>query len=198
MRKKPHRYCKMPTSIWIGSGGLILTLWASVVWLLYPFKMHGTGIGNNIEGVLIFSNSAREHREGNIRYRRAVPVGGPHHRIWLNCGIYDRPVSEENVVHSLEHGAIWIAYQPNLPTDQVKILREWVRQQNDRLGKPFVILAPKPGLDKPIAVTAWQVQLKLNDASDERLGQFLRQYWKGLFTPEPENNCSGGTGQPLD
>ncbi|HET9972943.1 MAG TPA: DUF3105 domain-containing protein [Streptosporangiaceae bacterium] len=37
----------------------------------------------------------------------------------MNCGIYDQPVPNERAVHNMEHGAIWITYQPSLPQAQV-------------------------------------------------------------------------------
>ncbi|MCQ3973459.1 MAG: hypothetical protein DPW09_08450 [Anaerolineae bacterium] len=197
--KQQRRQRKLPAWIWVAGGSIVLTFWVVVVWLLYQGgQVHGKGMENNIEGVVIFSNPGRAHSEEAIAYNQDVPVGGEHGAIWLNCGIYDRPVSKENVVHSLEHGAVWLAYRPDLPSDQVEVLRHLTRQQNRRLGNPYVILAPKIGLDAPIVATAWQVQLKLESATDERLVQFLRQYWKGLFTPEPEKDCTDGTGQPID
>ena len=64
-------------------------------------------------------------------------------------------------------------------------------------GEPLVILAPESELDAPIVATAWRMQLNLEDASDERLVQFLRRYQRGPFTPEPGASCTGGVGEPL-
>ena len=38
----------------------------------------------------------------------------------MNCGIYDKPVPSERAVHNLEHGAIWITYQPSLPQSEMR------------------------------------------------------------------------------
>ena len=53
-------------------------------------------------------------------------------------------------------------------------------------------------MEAPIVVTAWQVQLPLDDAADVRLPQFLNRYQNGPFTPEPDAPCSGGMGEPLE
>jgi hypothetical protein len=174
-------------------------LWWVLVVSFYPgSQYHGTNVNRYMDGLTLFSNPGQAPRQDDITYGREVPVGGAHHAIWLNCGIYDEPVQAENIVHSLEHGAIWLAYQPDLPSGQVEFLRDFVRQAHQRFGKPFLILVPKPGLDVLVIVTAWQMQLELDNASDKRLVQFLRWYHKGLFTPEPEADCTGGVGQPLD
>jgi hypothetical protein len=194
---KRQEYPKITAWVWFVGGMLLLALWGGVVWLLIPASQaHGTV--NSLAGAVIFSNTGQEHREDDVTYKRDVPVAGPHNAAWLNCGIYDKPVPEKNVVHSLEHGSIWLAYRPDLPTDQVELLRDLVRQEQRRSGKPLLILAPRPDLDVPLVVTAWQVQLKLDDTSDERLMQFLRRYRVNPFAPEPGAGCTGGVGQPID
>lgn len=153
---------------------------------------------DDIEGVEFFPDSGIEHQEGDIHYDENVPSGGTHSAAWQNCGIYDEPVPEEPVVHSLEHGAVWIAYQPDLPAEQVEILRDLVRQAQQEQGERLVLLAPQPGLETPIVATAWRVQLELDDASDERLSQFVSRYQNGSLAPEPEAPCTGSIGEPIE
>lgn len=151
-----------------------------------------------IEGVVFFPEQSQDHHEGEIEYDQEAPPGGAHSDEWQNCGIYDEPLSKEPVVHSLEHGAVWIAYQTDLPGDQVKTLRTLTRQALQSGLEPLVLLSPEPDLEAPIVATAWQVQLSLDDANDERLVQFLDRYQNGPFTPEPGAPCSGGVGEPLE
>ncbi len=55
------------------------------------------------------------HSPDPIVYPQIPPVGGIHNPTWQTCTFYDRPVSSEAAVHSLEHGAIWVTYRPDLP-----------------------------------------------------------------------------------
>ncbi|MCP5096317.1 MAG: DUF3105 domain-containing protein, partial [Chloroflexi bacterium] len=52
-----------------------------------------------------------------------------------------------NAVHSMEHGAVWITYQPDLPADEIIELQDLVR------GQPFLLLSPYPDLRGPVVVT---------------------------------------------
>jgi hypothetical protein len=124
------------------------------------------------------------------------PAGGAHNPEWLNCGIFEEPVRPENVIHSMEHGAVWIAYQPELPQGQVDVLRQLVRQEQSRRGEPLIVLAPLPELETPIVATAWRAQLKLENAADERLQAFVDRFQRGPFTPEPGANCAFGGVMP--
>lgn len=132
------------------------------------------------------------HVNGVVNYAQSPPVGGEHAPSWQNCGIYEEPVRNELAVHSLEHGAVWVAYRPDLPADQVEQLRSLVR------GRGHTLLSPYPDLDRPVAASAWGVQLKVDSAADPRLGQFIAKYRQGPQTPEPGASCIGGVGTPSD
>jgi hypothetical protein len=141
----------------------------------------------DIEGVEFFAVPGGQHVQTAVDYPQTPPVGGPHHPVWQDCGVYDEPVINEHAVHSLEHGAVWITYQPDLPAEQVARLADITRQSSHRL------LSPYPGIDSPVIATAWGYQLRLEGADDPRLMQFVLKYEQGPTTPEPGALCSGGT-----
>lgn len=143
-----------------------------------------------IAGVREFLGVTREHTTTPVNYPEVPPTGGPHFANWQNCGIYAKPLTTEYVVHSLEHGAVWVTYQPELDGTQLASLRQLLR------GRPYTILSPFIGQDAPVIASAWGVQLKLDNASDPRLAQFISRYAQGPQTPELGAACTGGIGQP--
>ena len=64
--------------------------------------------------------------------------------MWQNCGVYDQPVEDSQAVHSMEHGAVWITYQPDLPAEQVDQLRDLVG------GSGYVLLSPYVDLPRRV------------------------------------------------
>ena len=119
------------------------------------------------------------------------PLGGAHDSTPQNCGFYDQPVRAENAVHSLEHGAVWLAFRADLDDADVARIKELARTT------PNVLASPYEDLAAPVVATAWGVQLELEDTSDERLDAFLARYVQGEQTPEPGAPCSGGVGSPI-
>jgi Protein of unknown function (DUF3105) len=162
-----------------------------VVWLIASSVISANARNASIPGVVTYANLARTHVPGHVTYPQNPPVGGPHNPVWLNCGIYDQPVPNENAVHSLEHGAVWITYRPDLSPAAVTQLQNLAR------GHSYVILSPYSGLPAPVVASAWGVQLKVQSASDPRLGQFVTKYEQGSQAPEPGAACSGGSGTPI-
>ena len=137
-----------------------------------------------------YAGLARDHVAGAVVYPQTPPVGGKHSATWQNCGVYSAPVPNENAVHSLEHGAMWITYRPDLPASEIATV------VGDTSGEPYALVSPYPGLPSPIVASAWGVQLKLNSASDPRLKSFIETYKSGSRAPEPGGECTGGAGTP--
>src|SRR6266487_4123263 len=146
---------------------------------------------------------SHEHVTGPVRYSVTPPVGGQHNAVWMTCGVYDKPVPTERAVHNLEHGAVWITYQPSLPSSEVSRLRAFFGRQSvlspgGSGGSRYIDLTPYPGLPAPIVVSSWGFQLRLSSPADPRLQQFVDKFRASQkYTPEYGSPCTGGTGTPL-
>lgn len=143
-----------------------------------------------IAGLTTYPGLSRDHVPGTVTYAQTPPAGGAHSEVWQNCGVYDAPVPNETAVHSLEHGAMWITYRPDLPAAQLAELKQ------DVSGQPYALVSPYPGLPSPVVATVWGAQVDLPSASDPRLKTFISTYGSAEQAPEPRGECTGGTGTP--
>lgn len=141
----------------------------------------------NLDEVRTYDDLDPSHTPDDVDYPQGPAVGGPHDPAWLDCGVYDEPVREENVVHDLEHGTVWIAYDPDAGID-IDALAGLLPQNG--------ILSPYDGLDSPVVVTVWGRQLALDGADDARLPLFIDTYEGGETAPEPFASCAGGVRSP--
>ncbi len=129
----------------------------------------------------------RDHSsEINYEYDSLPPTGGTHNPTWQKCGIYADPIRAQYVLHSMEHGAVWITYQEDLPAADVDKLE---RAANSVTS---TILSPYPNLRSPVVLTAWAVQLEVDSADDPRIQEFINNFARGPQTPELEANCASG------
>jgi hypothetical protein len=140
----------------------------------------------DIEGVQEFDGLSAEHVDTDVDYPESPPVGGDHNPVWLNCGVYTEPVPDVNVVHSLEHGAVWLTYQPDLDEGQVSTLEDFASDYD------YTVVSPYEGQESPVVATAWGLQLELDSADDPRLAAFVEKYVQGPQTPELGASCIGG------
>ena len=143
----------------------------------------------DIRGLLQFNVPANDHTDQVVHYPQVPPVGGPHYPVWQNCGVYTDFLHDEFAVHSLEHGAVWITYQPTLDSSEVARLANITRQS------PYRLMSPYPNLPTPIVISAWGYQLRLATADDARLAAFIARFESGPTTPERGATCDGGVGQ---
>jgi Protein of unknown function (DUF3105) len=139
---------------------------------------------SDVPGVKSFANLSLQHNNGTIDYEQIPPVGGEHNPLWQNAGFYEQQVLEEQAVHTLEHGAVWITYRADLPEDQKEELRRIVESQDCLLASPY------PSLPSPVVASAWGKQLRLKSVDDPKLQEFILAYRKGPQTPEPGAPCT--------
>lgn len=145
-----------------------------------------------IEGVVKVISAPGSQHDDNLQlgFGGIPPMGGPHASTWQKCGIYTEPVLPQYAIHSMEHGAVWITYHPDLPANQITALQDIVR------GQTKLLLSPFPDQSSPLVLTVWDRQLVLEDANDSRVEQFIGRY-RNQTGPETYANCSDGIGTPV-
>jgi hypothetical protein len=185
---QPGDHAGNPYQMYIIGGVVVLAVVALGVLLFLNLQEPSA-----ISGITRFAGLARGHDE-TVTYPETglPPSGGNHDPAWQNCGIYEQPIETKHVLHSLEHGAVWLTYSPELSAGDVEELREQAR------GNAYVIMSPFPGLSSEVVVTAWGLQLIVDDVDDRRIGTFIDRYQQGPQTPEFGGSCSDGVGTPAE
>ncbi|MDQ0574088.1 DUF3105 domain-containing protein [Agromyces albus] len=186
-RSKRNRRIGIGAAV-VGGVAVVALLVSAIVLTPQPASYSAGGTGAEVEGVETFENESA-HVEGVVDYPQTPPAGGEHNQVWLNCGVYTEPVPNENAVHSMEHGALWVTYDPSLADDELAALRA-------KLPSTYVILSPFEGLPSPIVLSGWNTQLQVEEADDERIAAFFEEYWKSQNVPEPGALCTGGIDGP--
>ncbi|MFF5854346.1 DUF3105 domain-containing protein [Streptomyces sp. NPDC012751] len=141
------------------------------------------------DGVRTWSGKlARTHVTTRVSYPMHPPVGGNHNPVWLNCNgeVYTKAVPEENAVHSLEHGAVWVTYTGKAQKADVDALAAKVRKT------PYSLMSPYENQDAPLLLSAWGHQVAVKSAQDPEVDKFFETYVQGQQTPEPGASCTGG------
>ncbi|MFF5212623.1 DUF3105 domain-containing protein [Streptosporangium sp. NPDC000396] len=182
MRAEQKRKERRTALLMWGAGGAVIVLLVGLV----AFYLINERVVTSLDAVTSAKYAGGQHVAAKVSYKENPPMGGEHNPGWQNCGIYDQPINSENAVHSMEHGAVWITYQPDLPKDQVARLKELA-------SKDYMLLSPYPGLPAKVVASSWNKQLKLDGADDPRLPKYIAKYRNNSAeTPEFGASCSGG------
>lgn len=154
----------------------------------------GTPAPELLETGVVFehADAGNDHVACDEGFTRAPPTSGAHFDAWQNCGFYTEPVRDYTAVHALEHGAVWIAYRPDLDPATLTAIEERVAADTHLLAAPY------PGLRNPLVLSAWTRQLAVDDWADPAVETFLDDYTGRLSSTAPEAgvSCEGAVGLP--
>ena len=167
---------------------------------ILTYAVINTGVGDKsslkyaqtqVSGIRNVSGLTQNHKDGALTYPDSAntpPVGGDHSQTPQSCQVYTVAIANEHAVHSMEHGAAWVTYNPKTATaDDIKTLKGEVDGNADRLMSPY------PDLKSPISLQAWGEQVFVDKASDPRVKRFLDLFTKGPQTKEIAATCVGTT-----
>ncbi len=106
-------------------------------------------------------------------YSSNPPTSGWHYPDPANWGFYDKELPDEQFIHNLEHGGIWIAYRPDLDPALIDSLEEAAKSFRRR-----IVMAPRVANDEDIALVAWSWldKFSASEFSEKRVVDFIREF----------------------
>jgi hypothetical protein len=200
-RTRPPVNVVTPQRPWgLIAGALAVVVFAAAVITYAVVKVNESNAGqvesvDEIEGIQAYDDyeDPQDHVTTPVDYAQSPPVGGPHAPPpdWADCTgtVYDVDIRHENAVHSLEHGAVWITYNPDQASDSdIDTLAALVENESGRM------LSPYAGQDSPVSIQSWGHQLKVDSAGDPRIKQFADLLTLNAeYTPEDGASCENPT-----
>lgn len=117
-----------------------------------------------------YDNLGQEHIEIGAQhkpYNSNPPTSGPHYVQPANWGIYDKELPDEQLVHNLEHGGIWISYKD---LDQATIEQLQLIQKSN---SGSVVVTPRAADDTKITIASWTRLEKLDGYDEQKILDFI-------------------------
>jgi len=171
---------KIPLLVWFLAPTFILV--GIGVWLLTKHQTIGqsqvlseaVSISNPVEGTVDYAIVSRDHitqGAAGSGYNSNPPSSGPHWPMAAKNGVYDKELPDEQLIHNLEHGHIWISYKPNTADEVKSKLREIVEKDSWK-----VVLGPRDKNDSQIALVAWGRVLAMDEPDYVKVEEFIKTY----------------------
>ncbi len=188
------------TPIWI-SGIVVLFVLGILAYAINNDYQNGKSWQTKADGIpglvdyrtknpAILTDKYRTHVHGTVKYETSPPAYGDHIAEWQRCAgdVYDAQIANENAVHALEHGAVWITYDPaKLTPAQVQTLASTYVT-----GQDFTLMSPYPNMPTALSLQAWGFQLRLDSPTDSRIKDFITDLRQNASL-ETGAVCSAGT-----
>ncbi|MBI1984555.1 MAG: DUF3105 domain-containing protein [Candidatus Wildermuthbacteria bacterium] len=119
-------------------------------------------------------------------YTSNPPTSGPHYGQTARSGFREEAIPDQNIIHNLEHGDVWIAFHPRIADE--------IQEELKQFGAAKVIITPREANETDIALAAWgrldAFNVENNVLPVERIKDFIKRYTnKG---PEKVPGASGG------
>lgn len=112
------------------------------------------------------------------RYNSNPPTSGVHDAQPANWGVYFTAIPDQNVVHNLEHGGIWLSYRDATDAETAEKLQGIAQRYGAQM-----IVTHRPADTSRIAVAAWGALMKLDSVDTDKIASFVARFrFKG-----PEN-----------
>lgn len=132
-----------------------------------------------IQRVETFPSQGRDHVPAGtqIDYARVPPLSGTHYGSAASAGFYEETPPLGALVHTLEHGAVIIYYDPSALTPEARAsLEAW--SSNFTGTWSSIVVAPNPNDDPraPYVLTAWTHRLTMDEYDPEVVRAFAAEY----------------------
>jgi hypothetical protein len=137
------------------------------------------GDSDRLAGVEQFPDRGANHVEDGsaIDYQRVPPLSGTHYASTVRAGFYEATPLLGSLVHTLEHGAVVVYYDPDEISPEARTsLREFASVHTGTWRSVVVVPNPNDDPRAPYVVTAWRHELTMESYGAETVHAFLSEY----------------------
>ena len=176
------------------AGAGILVVAVVAIWFLFLSGSDGgagqaTGIEDDplpdrgdeewVSQVESFESEGRDHVEygSDVQYAQSPPLSGAHWGAAIDAGFYTETPDLPRLVHTVEHGAVVIYYDPAALTPEAEAsLKAWTANHDG--GWTSVLAVPNPNENPKgdYVLTAWTHRLVIDDYDAEAVQAFAAEY----------------------
>ena len=176
--KVPKERKKLPLKK-IRNLGIFILIIGLVIWGIVGLISSNSPEGEDFsEKISVLPDASHVGSISGVEYNSNPPTSGPHYSTPARPGFRENPIDDGNLIHSMEHGLIWISYNPRIGEEAEK-LRE--------VASSFTVITQREANNEDIAIASWGRLDVFNldggtiDADDlQRINDFvLRYYDKG-------------------
>jgi hypothetical protein len=165
--------------------GLLVLAGGLVVWV--TFLMGGNGGGLPAQGdqsvvsqveTVTAESSAHRPAGTEIDYSTMPPTGGAHYGSrTISAGFYDDKQSLGSLVHSLEHGAVVVYYDPAQLSDSAEQnLKEYASTHTGGWQSFIAMPTPVENPESAYVLAAWEKRLAMDEYDESTVREFTAEY----------------------
>ncbi|MBI4201735.1 MAG: DUF3105 domain-containing protein [Chloroflexi bacterium] len=130
------------------------------------------------------------HTDGvTVAYNTTPPTSGNHWGRTASCGFYEEGITDEIIVHNMEHGQVILSYNLTEAAD-VERLRQVVNSLRDQ--QHWLVTRFYPELEPgEVALTVWGILDRFTGIDEDRIKKFFDTYKGNLLSPETQGLGQG-------
>ncbi len=150
----------------------LLITFLSIFVIVGVIMLVSSGSEPTLAGTAVPVKSRNHVAHGTLPKLADPPSSGDHYGDGVaGAGIHETPVEDGYMIHSLEHGAVVLNYDPNqLNPDEINKLKDLFN--NKFVGKKIIM--PRPGMSAPIIMVSWGYELKLKTIDEASMINFMQ------------------------
>ncbi len=153
--------------------------------VLVGFGWFGWSVTRPAPGVKV-ADLGREHvtaeQVASTTYNSNPPSSGPHLPTWVKPGVYDKPQSEGELIHSLEHGYVIISYNCGVHLTLKVFIQTVYAHEGEEASSGANLSQPELATGSAITQTEGCTTLRsqLADLANKK------RLWKLIVVPRPQ------------
>ena len=154
---------------------IVVVILGLVIWGMFSLIQGVSPEGKDFsKSIPVLSDDSHVNSISSVEYNSNPPTSGPHYGTPARPGFRGTTIDDGNLIHSMEHGLVWISYHPSIGAEAEKLRN---------IAGPFTVITQREANDADIAIASWgrldtfDLEDNIIDTDDlQRIDDFVKRY----------------------